>query len=312
MINIYIKYYNMVLICWDTKLNEKADIHNLPYKQNDIYDYKKWRREKRYVCLECGDVISLIDEFTNISKYGKEYHVGSHFRCNNKDCNKKKELKDSKRINNIGKKGETKAELVKRHNSFVDKWLKNFDIDYIYLNEGLLIQKTKTLIIFSYLLITFEIVMKIISEYPDYKVIIIFDQDAKCRSISCDPTYYETENKSCYSIYLPKKNDIQYCLEKKFHVYLDTGEDILIQLFDNNLTNCCFDAKLVFINDLSFKTGIFNYQIKPIYRKPFTLMSVYEDAKFKYKLEKERERDMRIKENERKEYLKRRRNLRGR
>lgn len=296
----------MVLVCWDTKLNQKTDIDNLPYKQNDIYDYKKWRREQRYACIDCGTIISLVDEYTNTSKYGKEYFVRSHFRCNNKDCKKKKELYNKKRANGIGKKGETKAHLLQRHRNYVDKWLKHFDIDYIYLDEGLLIHHTKTIVIFSYLLITFEIIMGIIREYPDYKVIVIFDEDAKCRSVTCDPTYEETETKSCYSIYLPKKNDIQYCLEKNFQVYLDTGEDILIQLFDNNKTNCCFDARLVLINDLSFKTGIFKHQTKAIYRRAFSAMHLYEGAKDKYKQGQERERQLKIKENERKEFIRRR------
>lgn len=301
----------MVYTCWDTKLNKKVDIHSLPYKQNDIYDYKKWRREGRYACLECGTIISLVDEYTNLSKYGKEFAVTSHFRCNNKDCNKKKQLQDKKRANGIGKKGETKEDLRKRHRDYVDNWLKNFDIDYIYLDEGLIIHHTKTIVIFSYLLITFEIIMQIIRDYPNYKVIVILDEDAKCRTITCDPSYYETETKSCYSVYLPKKNDIQYCLEKNFQVYLDTGEDILIQLFDNNSINCCFDAKLVFINDLSFKTGIFKHQHKAIYRKVYSLMHLFEDAQIKYKKQQERERKMAISDNERKEFIKRRQLLKN-
>ena len=296
----------MVYACWDTKLNIKVDIDKLPYKQNDIYDYKKWRREKRYACLECGSTISLVDEYTNLSKFGKEYFVRSHFRCNNKDCNKKKQLQDKKRANGIGKKGETKQVLHQRHRNYVDNWLKHFDIDYIYLDEGLIMHHTKTIVIFSYLLITFEIIMQIIRDYPNYKVIVILDEDAKCRTITCDPSYYETETKSYYSIYLPKKNDIQYCLEKNFQVYLDTGEDILLQLFDNNSTNCCFDAKLIFINDLSFKTGIFKHQHKPIYRNSYTCMHLFEDAQIKYKKQQERERQMAIKDNERKEFIKRR------
>ena len=296
----------MVFTCWDKQLNQKVDIDKLPYKQNNIYDYKKWRREGRYACLECGTIISLVDEYTNTSKYGKEYFVKSHFRCNNKDCTNKKELQHKKRANSIGKKGESKQELYQRHRNYVDNWLKHFDIDYNYLDEGLIIHHSKTIVIFSYLLITFEIIMQITRDYPNYKVIVILDEDAKCRTITCDPTYHETETKSYYSIYLPKKNDIQYCLEKNFQVYLDTGEDILIQLFDNNSTNCCFNAKLVLINDLSFKTGIFKHQHKPIYRNAYTCMHLFEDAQIKYKKEKEIERKIAIKDNERKEFIRRR------
>ena len=87
---------------------------------------------------------------------------------------------------------------------------------------------------------------------------------------------------------------------------MDTGEDILIQLFDNNSTNCCFDAKLVLINDLSFKTGIFKHQHKPIYRNAYSSMYLFEEAHIKYKKQKEFERRITIKDNERKEFVRRR------
>lgn len=297
----------MVLVCWDTKLNQKVDIDNLPHKQNDIFNYKKWRREKRYACIECGTNISLVDAFTNTSKFGQEFFVRNHFRCNNPDCQTKKELKDKKRTNNIGKKGETKAQLQERHNKFLDRWLRYFDINYIYLDEGIKIPQSKTILIFSYLLITFDIIRKIKTENIDFKIIIIFDEDAKCRTIQNLPSC----NEKGYSIYLPKKNDIQYCLEYNFQVYLDLGEDTLLQLFDNNSNDCCFDVRLVFINDLSFKTGIFNHQIKPIYRKHgLTIMPLFIHAKEQYENQVLKEMEMKIKANERKEFLQRRNLLR--
>ena len=76
----------MIFTCWDKQLNQKVDIDELPYKQNDIFDYKKWRGEERYACLDCGNTINLVDEYTYTSKFGKQYFVKSHFRCNNKGC----------------------------------------------------------------------------------------------------------------------------------------------------------------------------------------------------------------------------------
>ena len=68
----------------------------------------------------------------------------------------------------------------------------------------------------------------------------------------------------------------------------------------------CFNAKLVLINDLSFKTGIFKHQHKPIYRSAYTSIHLFEDAQIKYKKEKEMERLIAIRENERKEFIRRR------
>ena len=75
----------MVYTAFDSFNNSIVDIDNITYKSNDVFSYKR-RKEGRYKCLICGTVISKVDSYENKSKLGNEYHVGRHFRCNNKDC----------------------------------------------------------------------------------------------------------------------------------------------------------------------------------------------------------------------------------
>jgi len=192
----------MVFTAFDSVNDSIVDIENIPYKTNDIFSYQKRRKEARYKCLNCGSVISEVDSYENISKLGKQYHVGRHFRCNNKEC--MKEFKDKKR-HIISKKNQSIEDVKKIHKIFVDSWLKHFDKDIIYINEGIKIPESKIVVIFSHSLITFEIVKKLIRENFGYKIIIIFDEDTKVRTINHEPTYMENINSFRYSINLPKK-----------------------------------------------------------------------------------------------------------
>lgn len=288
----------MVLLAWDNVNQKKVQIDMIPYKSNDIFSYKKRKQQCRYKCLDCGSVLSEVDPYTNISKHKKQYSVKRHFRCNNKDCNK--ELKDKRRYN-ICKKGQTVADIKKNHEEFVKKWLMHFDYNLVYLNEGLKIPDKNIIILFSHCLITFDIVKKLVRENKNYKIIIVFDEDTKVREITEDPEYYEDEQgNGLYSIYLPKKNDIQYCLEHNFDVYLDTNKDVLIQLKDNRKLNDSFDCKLVDINDFTFRTGIYTHQTKAIIRNDFSMIKLFEIAHETYQLKIQREIEMKIDENERK------------
>ena len=261
----------MVFTAFDSVRNIIVDIDCIPYKGNDIFSYNKRRKEGRYKCLICGAVICEVDSYENISSLGKEYHVGRHFRCNNKEC--MKEFKDKKR-HNKSKKNQSVADVKKIHKNFIDSWLKHFDKNIIYINEGIKIPESKIVVIFSHSLITFEIVKKLIKENFGYKIIIIFDEDNKVRSINHEPTYMENIDLFRYSINLPKKNDIQYCLDHNFEVYLDTGSDKLLQLKDNQ-------------ND-------------------YTWLYLFEKAYDDYQKQKENEMKARIYENERKRWINRR------
>ena len=293
----------MVFTAFDSVNNHIVDIDNIPYKTNDMFSYNKRRKEGRYKCLICGTVISEVDSYENTSKLGNEYHVGRHFRCNNKDC--MKEFKDKKR-HIISKKNQSIADVKKIHKRFVDSWLKHFDKDIIYMNEGIRIPESKIVVIFSHSLITFEIVKKLIRENFGYKIIIIFDEDTKVRSINHEPTYKENINSFRYSINLPKKNDIKYCLDHNFEVYLDTGCDKLLELKDNEKLNDYFLCKLVDVNDFTYYSGIYKKQIKSIIRNDYTWLYLFEKAYDDYQKQKENEMKARIYENERKRWINRR------
>ena len=99
----------MVYTAFDSVNKCIVDIDNIPYKSNDIFSYKKRRKEGRYKCLTCGSIISEIDSYENVSKLGTEYQVGRHFRCNNTNC--MKDFKDKKR-HIISKKNQSIAELT--------------------------------------------------------------------------------------------------------------------------------------------------------------------------------------------------------
>lgn len=294
----------MVFTAFDSVNNCIVDIDNIPYKTNDVFSYKKRRKEGRYKCLICGTVISEVDSYENISKLGNEYHVGRHFRCNNKEC--MKDFKDKKR-HIISKKNQSIADVKKIHKTFVDNWLKHFDKDIIYINEGIKIPDSKIVVIFSHSLITFEIVKKLIKENFGYKIIIIFDEDSKVRSINHEPTYIDNNNLFRYSINLPKKNDIKYCLDHNFEVYLDTGSDKLIQLKDNEKLDDYFLCKLVDVNDFTYYTGIYKKQIKSIIRNDYTWLYLFEKAYDDYQKQKENEMKARIYENERRRRINRQR-----
>ena len=293
----------MVYTAFDSFNNSIVDIDNIPYKKNDMHSYNKRRIEKRYKCLICGVCISEVDCFENKSKLGKKYHVGRYFRCNNKYC--MKAFKDKNR-HIKSKKNQSKADVKKIHKNFIDSWLKHFDKDIIYINEGIKIPESKIVVIFSHSLITFEIVKKLIKENFGYKIIIIFDEDSKARSINHEPTYMENINSFRYSINLPKKNDIQYCLEHNFEVYLDTGCDKLLQLKDNQELDDYFLCKLVDVNDFTYYSGIYKKQIKSIIRNDYTWLYLFEKAYDDYQKQKENEMKARIYENERKRWINRR------
>ncbi len=292
----------MVFTAFDSVRNTIVNIECLPYKANDKHSYDIRRIQGRYRCLICGDVIGEVDSHPNISKLGKEYHVGRHFRCNNKKC--MREFKDKKR-HNKSKKNQSVADVKKIHKNFIDSWLKHFDKNIIYINEGIKIPESKIVVIFSHSLITFEIVKKLIKENFGYKIIIIFDEDNKVRSINHEPTYMENIDLFRYSINLPKKNDIQYCLDHNFEVYLDTGSDKLLQLKDNQKLNDCFLCKLVDVNDFTYFTGIYKKQIKSIIRNDYTWLYLFEKAYDDYQKQKENEMKARIYENERKRWINR-------
>lgn len=293
----------MVYTAFDSVNNCIVDIDNIPYKSNDIFSYKKRRKEGRYKCLTCGSIISEIDSYENVSKLGTEYQVGRHFRCNNTNC--MKDFKDKKR-HIISKKNQSIADVKKIHKSFVDNWLKHFDKDIIYINEGIKIPENKIVVIFSHSLITFEIVKKLIKENFGYKIIIIFDEDTKVRSINQDPTYKDN-NQFRYSINLPKKNDIKYCLDHNFQVYLDTGADKLLELKDNEEFDDYFLCRLVDVNDFTYHTGIYKRQIKSILRNDYTWLYLFEKAYDDYQKQKENEIKAKIIENERKLWRNRKR-----
>ncbi len=294
----------MVFTAYDSVNNCIVDIDNIPYKSNDVFSYKKRRKEKRYKCLICGTVISEVDSYENKSKLGNQYHVGRHFRCNNKEC--MKEFKDKKR-HIISKKNQSIADVKKIHKDFIDSWLKYFDKDIIYINEGIKIPESKIVVIFSHSLITFEIVKKLIKENFGYKIIIIFDEDNKVRNINHDPTYKDNKDLFRYSINLPKKNDIKYCLDHNFQVFLDTGSDKLLELKDNQELDDCFLCKLVDVNDFTYFTGIYKKQIKGIMRKDYNLLFLFEKAYDNYQKQKENEMKAKICENEKKIWINRRR-----
>lgn len=293
----------MVFTAYDSVNNCIVDIDNIPYKTNDVFSYKKRRKEGRYKCLICGTVISEIDSYENISKLGNEYHVGRHFRCNNKEC--MKDFKDKKR-HIISKKNQSIADVKKIHKTFIDNWLKHFDKDIIYINEGIKIPESKIVVIFSHSLITFEIVKKLIKENFGYKIIIIFDEDTKVRSINHEPTYIDNKNLFRYSINLPKKNDIKYCLDHNFQVFLDTGCDKLLELKDNEKLDDCFLCKLVDVNDFTYFTSIYKKQIKGIMRDDYTWLYLFEKAYDDYQKQKENEMKAIINENKRKRWINRR------
>ena len=133
----------MVFTAFDSVHNCIVDIDNIPYKKNDIFSYNKRRKEGRYKCLICGTVISEVDCYPNISKLGKEYYVGRHFRCYNKEC--MREFKDKKR-HTISKKNQCIADVKKIHKNFIDSWLKHFDKNIIYINEGIKIPESKIVV----------------------------------------------------------------------------------------------------------------------------------------------------------------------
>ena len=290
----------MVFTAFDSVNNCIVDIDNIPYKKNDIHSYNKRRKEGRYKCLICGDCIGEVDCYENFSKLGKQYHVGRHFRCNNKEC--MKEFKDKKR-HIISKKNQSIEDVKKIHKIFVDSWLKHFDKDIIYINEGIKIPESKIVVIFSHSLITFEIVKKLIRENFGYKIIIIFDEDSKARSINHEPTYKDNKNLFRYSINIPKKNDIKYCLDHNFEVFLDTGSDKLLELKDNEELDDYFLCKLVDVNDFTYYTGIYKKQVKSIIRNDYTWLYLFEKAYDDYQKQKENEMKARIYENKRKRCL---------
>ena len=296
----------MVYYALDTETNEIVNVYDLPYKSNDIFAYNEWRRKKRYNCLTCNSTLCIVDPHNRINSNGIEYSVERHFRCNNENCNK--EFKSKKRTKGISKNGDSLKKMQEDHNKFIKDWLSHFKTDYLYLEEAIRIPEKKIVLIFSHLLITFEIIRKLKGDNPDYKIIVILTENAKCRSINDEPIYYfnDKKKKEFYEIYLPKKNDIQYCLDKNFEVYLDAEEDHLIKLTCNDKLNDSFDGNLIFINDFSFKTGIFNYQKKPIYRKQFNMLEIFEEAEEKYRKKIKKQMEMKIKENERKEFFMRR------
>ena len=296
----------MVFTAYDSVNYCIVDIDNIPYKSNDVFSYKKRRKEGRYKCLICGTVISEVDSYENISKLGNEYYVGRNFRCNNKEC--MKDFKDKKR-HIISKKNQSIADVKKIHKDFVDSWLKYFDKDIIYINEGIKIPESKIVVIFSHSLITFEIVKKLIKENFGYKIIIIFDEDTKVRSINHEPTYIDNKNLFRYLINLPKKNDIKYCLDHNFQVFLDTRSDKLLELKDNQKLDDCFLCRLVDVNDFTYYTGIYKKQIKSIMRNDYTWLYLFEKAYDDYQKQKEYEMKVKICENERKTWINRRRYL---
>ena len=144
----------------------------------------------------------------------------------------------------------------------------------------------------------------IIKKNLNYKIIVVFDEDAKIRNLTQDPDYKEDSNgNGYYSIYLPKKNDIQYCLENNFEVYLDTQADTLLELKENGELGDTFNCKLVDINDFTFRTGIYNHQTKPIVRKDYNDKHLFELAYFRYQKLKQDEIDQKIKDNERQAWI---------
>jgi hypothetical protein len=291
----------MGFTAYDTFKDEIVQIDQIPYKVNDAFSYKKRRAQNRYVCLSCGIVVSEIDPFVGTTKSRLQYDVKRHFRCNNKECNK--EFKDKKRYN-ICKKGQTVAEVKAVHDKFVSNWLRYFNYKLVHLEEGIKIPDKKIILLFSHCIITFEIVKKLIRENHNYKIIVVFDEDAKIRNLTQDPDYKEDSNgNGYYSIYLPKKNDIQYCLENNFEVYLDTQADTLLELKENGELGDTFNCKLVDINDFTFRTGIYNHQTKPIVRKDYNDKHLFELAYFRYQKLKQDEIDQKIKDNERQAWI---------
>tara|TARA_B110000285_G_C15000047_1_gene550955 strand:- start:61 stop:966 length:906 start_codon:yes stop_codon:yes gene_type:complete len=275
--------------------NKIVNIDLIPYKKNDIVAYKKRRQLGRYKCQGCFSTLTEVDPYSSISALGKEYEVKNHFRCNNKEC-VSHYLKKKSRYNNK-KKGQTVEEARKDHKEFVEKWITKFDTNCHYLEECIKINEIKTIVIFSRAIISFEIVRKIKADNKNYKIIVILDEGVKNRLITNEP-YYNTDGKYNFEIYLPIKNDIKYCLDNDFDVYLDTGEDILLEIKDNNKLNEGFYCKLKEINDFLFSSNINRKQIKYIFRKDYNSY-MFDNAKKQYKIQKENEAKAKCMENER-------------
>jgi hypothetical protein len=277
--------------------NEIIHINEIPYKSNDMIAYRKRRIQGRFKCQSCYNTVTEVDSYDNISKNKIIYNVKNHFRCGNKDC-VSHDFNKNKRYNNR-KDGKTVEQARKEHQDYVEGWLKYFDKNCHYLGECIKIDKIKTIVIFSQAIITFEIIKKIKTDNRNYKIIVILDEQLKNRLIVNEPYYVERNGIFHFEIFIPKKNDIKYCLDNDFDVYLDTGKDSLLQIKDNERLNGGFYCKLIEINTFLFNSKINKKQIKYIVKDDYPSF-MFDDAKKLYEIQKENEMKAKINENERK------------
>ena len=277
--------------------NEIINIDDIPYKSNDMIAYKNRRIQGRFKCQSCYNTVTEVDAYNNISKNKIIYNVKNHFRCGNKDC-VSHDFNKQKRYNNR-KKGKTVEQARKEHQDYVTDWLKYFDTKCHYLGECIKIDEIKTIVIFSQAIITFEILKKIKTDNRNYKIIVILDEQFRNREIVNEPYYIERNGIFHFEIFIPKKNDIKYCLDNDFDVYLDTGKDSLLQIKDNERLNEGFYCKLVEINTFLFNKKINQKQIKYIVKDDYPSF-MFDDAIRSYEIQKENEMKAKINENERK------------